>query len=528
MAKKDVKYIPDGRVLTRFFLDRNPVAIIQGPVGSGTSTACCHRIWHQANQQEPNAAGIRRSRWYIIRNTFNELKQTTLKTWKDWFEIEAGGALGEVKMTNPPEHFIKFPLPDGTVVDLEVIFLALDNEDDVKKLLSAEMTGVWFNEVQFSEKEIFDAAHSRAMQGRYPPLRDGGPTWKGVIADLNAPPEGHWIPYMRGDVPMPDDWTDEDRMGYEKPDDWSFYIQPAGLIEIIKDRRLVGYVENNLENRKEMKLRDPLAVAENTKWVPETYENLIKGKNKRWIDTFVMNRVGIYQAGEPVYQGYQDDIHVAKEPLRYNPHLPLVVGIDFARNPAMAAMQLLRSQLIVLGEYGVQNEAATTYAPLFKEWLMKKFPEAFKKGGPGIQFYGDPSGDSAGQGTDDTPYQIFRKHGMNVVPAPGDNNISLRVNTVQNQLNKMVDGAPGILLDPSCIQLKNGFNGGYHFARIKGTSAHHDHPNKRVRAADFHDGLQYGALGCGLGMEVLVGGSAPKPVKARRTKRYSLRGRSAR
>jgi hypothetical protein len=281
-------YRPDGAVLREFMLDRSPVSIIQGPVGSGTSTACCMKLWRLAMEQKPDRTGVRRTRWLIVRNTFNDLKGTTLKTWSYWFEQVAMGAMGEVKMTNPPNHQIAWPpgggvLEDGTRIEAEFIFLALDVEEDKRKLLSNEMTGIWFNEAQFTEKAVFDAARSRAQQGRYPPVLDGGPTWHGVICDLNAPPEGHWIPYMRGDIPFPEDWDDDMKREYEAPDTWKFFVQPPGLIEVIKDGRVVGYEEN--------------PKAENQKWLQEPYLKLIEGQSKAWIDTYVMNRVGFYRAG---------------------------------------------------------------------------------------------------------------------------------------------------------------------------------------------------------------------------------------
>ncbi|MGB1214976.1 MAG: hypothetical protein ACPG4X_16530 [Pikeienuella sp.] len=520
-----VRYVPDGRVLSDFFWSQRPVDIIQGPVGSGTSSACCHRIWRHSMEQAADSRGERRSRWYIVRNTFDQLKQTTIKTWKDWFENVVEGKYGQVKMTNPPEHTIRTTLEDGTTVILEVIFLSLDDEDDVKKLLSSEPTGVWFNEAQFTDKVIFDAAHGRAMQGRFPPKRDGGPTWKGVICDLNAPPEGHWIPYMRGDVPLPEEWTEDERVGYIRPKDWGFLVQPAGLIEIIKDRRIEKYVENTRANRIKHECRDVDAVAENMNWIDETYENLIKGKDKRYIDTYVMNRVGFYREGQPVYQGFHEDTHVARDPIARNPHLPLLVGLDFARYPAMVVCQVVRGQLIVLDEYGVENEAATTYAPLFKNRILKMFPDAFSPDGPGISFFGDPTGGSMGQGTDNTPFAIFRTHGMIVYPAPGNNSVELRISSVQGQLNKMVDGRPGLLVNKGCLTIKNGFEGGYHFARVRGTSGFHDKPNKRARPADYHDALQYASLGAGFGTEVLTGKrGGTKPTKARKRK-VSLRRR---
>jgi len=520
--KNSFQYIPDGKVITKFFWDRAPVSVIQGPVGSGTSTACCHKMWKISLEQKPDDAGIRRSRWLVVRNTYGELKGTTLKTWKYWFEEKALGAFGELRMSNPPNHHIKWDKPDGTIVDAEFIFLALDQDDDVRKLLSLECTGVWFNEAQFTDKAIFDAAHGRAMQGRYPPKLDGGPTWKGVLCDLNAPPEGHWIPYFRGDVPLPEDWDDDQRNEFKKPDNWNFYLQPSGLIEIVKDRKVIGYEENTPENRVANGL-DPTDAAENMKWLTETYSELIKGKAKSYVDTYVMNRIGMYKGGKPVYESFRPEIHVAKQKIDVIPHLPLIVGIDFARNPAMVVLQVIRGAVQILHEYGVINQAATSYAPLFKQRLIKHFPGFMTKDGPGIQYWGDPSGDSKGQGTDRTPFQIFNSNGMNVVAAPGNNSISLRLNAVQSVLDKMVDGGPALLVDPSCITIKAGFIAGYHYAKKKGTNSYHDEPNKQVTFADYHDALQYGCLGAGLGIAALtLDGNVPKPQK-RDKKPYSMK-----
>ncbi|WP_065331237.1 hypothetical protein [Tritonibacter mobilis] len=525
VKKNTFKYVPDGKVITEFFWDRSPVSIIQGPVGSGTSTACCHKMWKISLEQEPDATGVRRTRWLIVRNTYNELEETTIKTWTYWFEEKAQGLFGGIKMTKPPNHHIRWDAPDGTIVDAEFIFLALDKDEDVRKLLSLECTGIWFNEAQFTEKVIFDAAHGRAMQGRYPPKLDGGPTWKGVICDLNAPPEGHWIPYMRGDIPFPDDWDDDMRREYTPPDDWNFYLQPAGLIELIKDKKVVGYIENTRENRI-IKGLNPDGAAENTKWLTERYERLIQGKSKDYINTYVMNRIGLYKAGKAVYETFSQEAHIAKERLQPIPNLPLIVGLDFARNPAMVVIQVLRGAVRVLFEYGVVNQAATTYAPLFKTKLLQNFPEFFAPGGAGAKFWGDPSGDSKGQGTDKTPFQIFKTNGMNVIAAPGNNSISLRINAVQSALDKMVEGGPGFSLDSRCRVLKGGFLGGYHYAKIQGTNAYHEEPNKRVTFADYHDALQYACLGAGLGVQVLTGSDKPPQPQRMPKKSYSMkRGR---
>lgn len=536
MKREAFKYIPDGRVLAEFFLDKSPVTIIQGPIGSGTSTACCHKAFKLSLEQAPDKVGVRRTRWLFVRNTFDQLKQTTLKTWRFWFEEIAQGVFGEVKMTNPPNHHIKTRLPDGTSLDAEFIFLALDQEEDVRRLVSLECTGIWFNEMQFTDKTIFDTAHSRAMQGRYPPKLAGGPSWKGVIGDLNAPPEGHWIPYMRGDIPMPDEWDDEDRRQFIKPDDWNFYVQPPGLLEVVENGKIVGYEEN--------------PAAENMKWVDESYLALIKGKPKSWIDTYVMNRVGLYRAGKPVFETFRREIHVATDTIEYQPEWPLIVGLDFARNPAAAICQMIRGVLYVLDEFGMENVSAGDFAPMLRQRIMRKFPGALEtktydldalqkklgsvaaverhiqqenaKGAKRIQFYGDPTGGSRGQATDYTPFIIMAANGMPTIPAPGGNKLSVRLEAVSSLLGKMVSGTPALQISPGCIYIKNGMDGGYHFAKIKGQHRYHEEPMKD-RYSDYADSLQYACLGAGVGFTALAPSAKKSETHKMRKKKYTLR-----
>lgn len=505
---KMFQYEPDGAVLTDFFWARNEVDIIQGPFGSGTSTACLHKLWVISNEQRPDTRGIRKSRHLIIRNTFTELKETTLKTWSYWFEEIAQGQFGVLKSTNPPNHLIEWPLPDGTKIRAEFIFVSLDDEKDVQKLLSWEYTTAFFNEMQFNDKAIFDAAHGRAMMGRYPPVLDGGPTYKGIIGDMNAPAEGHWVPYMRGDVPLPLEWDDDKRKEYQNPKGWKFHVQPAGLIEIIENKRVVGYELN--------------PAAENQKWIQEPYTTIIKGKPKSWIDSYVMNRVGLYRQGKPVFESFRPEVHVSKERLRYTPEWPLIVGVDFARNPAAIMCQLIRGQMYVLDEFGMENVSAGTFAPLLKQRIMKSFPAAFKNG---IQFWGDPTGGSKGQATDNTPFQIFISNGMAAAAAPGNNVISIRLNAVEALLNKMVDGAPALLVDPMLRTFKAGMAGAYHFAKIQGQGGRHHETPYKDRFSDYCDAFQYACLGAGLGhMAINAGSDAPKPTRGRK-KKYSLRKR---
>jgi len=51
---------------------------------------------------------------------------------------------------------------------------------------------------------------------------------------------------------------------------------------------------------------------------------------------------------------------------------------------------------------------------------------------------------------------------MKVIPAK-TNNVSARINAVDEYLMRQVDGDPGFLVDPRCTQLKAAMMGGYRY-----------------------------------------------------------------
>jgi PBSX family phage terminase large subunit len=158
-----------------------------GPIGSGKSVSCCIEIFKQVCEQA-ESGGYRRSRWVIIRNTYRELIDTTMKTWFDWIPEDLG-----LLRKQDMEFNMEFALPDMTVVKAQILFRALDRPNDIKKLLSLELSGGWINEVREIPKAVLDMLIGRV--GRYPGTKQGvtpgGKRW-GVIMDTNPPDSDHW------------------------------------------------------------------------------------------------------------------------------------------------------------------------------------------------------------------------------------------------------------------------------------------------------------------------------------------------
>lgn len=179
---------------------------IIGPIGSGKSSAIiAGEVMWRGMRQQPDPQGRRRTRVVMIRNTYNELTTTTLKTFREWW----GYAVTTYRSDKPLSANIRIPLNDGTVMECEVIFLAMDKPEDVGKLRSLELTWGYVNEgSEIVDYEIFDALLERV--GRYPKKwtdgdgrKCGGPTWYGACIDTNAPDDEHWI-YRKFEVERPE------------------------------------------------------------------------------------------------------------------------------------------------------------------------------------------------------------------------------------------------------------------------------------------------------------------------------------
>jgi len=151
MTKVITKIQPQGEVLQKYFDSSSPVQIIIGPLGSGKTIQTCVKIPEIMRQQKPNIKGIRLSRWVAARNTYSELFTTTIKDW-----LECNGHLGEFNQGGrmPPTQYLRYGLADGTIVEAEMIFIAFDRPDHVKKARGIQATGIWLNETKEMPKAV--------------------------------------------------------------------------------------------------------------------------------------------------------------------------------------------------------------------------------------------------------------------------------------------------------------------------------------------------------------------------------------
>jgi hypothetical protein len=488
-------YEADGTVLWRFATSNNKVDVVQGPIGSGKTVAAFHRIARHAMQQEPSPRdGLRKTRWFIARNTFPELKRTTIKTWKRVFPPNL---YGEVKMGSPLRHDIAF----GDV-RMEVDFLALDDEDDIAKLRSADYTGGMFHEVQYIDLPVFREGRSRT--NRFPEESDGGATWHGIIADANAPDEDHWLAQMTDQVDLPEGLTVEERRALQWPSNWGFFQQAPAVVKIRSARGEFIRHEVNLD-------------AENLRWLASDYYlDLLDGNTDDWVRNRLGNETILVVDGSPVWPMFRRDFHVARDALRPVPGYDVLVWLDFGRVfPAALFAQEVNGRINVQYEMLGFNEGATIFAPRVKRFLAQNYE------GYSYRCVGDPKGRDKGQATEQSAYDVFRGHGMPVTPAPVKlNDISTRVEAVAFALNDNPAGVNRLVISPLCRTLIVGMAGRYHLVREEGGEL----KPKKDKYSNLCDCLQYGCLALGEGRRMTgqpaIGDVKPvKVYKGRQTMR---------
>jgi len=449
--KKEIRYRASPALWT-FHQDDSFVRGVMGPVGSGKSTACCWELFRRLQEQEPGPDGIRRSRWAVVRNTYRELSDTTVKTWLDWFD-DVGDFINQ-----DMAHRIKF-----ADVEAELLFRALDRPADVKKLLSLELTGAWVNEAREVPRAVVDMLQGRV--GRYPSKREGGPTWLGVIMDTNPPDSDHWWYRLFEEV---------------APDGWRLFRQPSGR----------GADAENLEN------------------LPDRYyDRLQAGKDDEWIAVYVDGEYGFISEGRPVYPEFRDHLHVAKESIEVLDGTPVVIGIDFGLTPAAVFGQRdVRGRWRWIHELVTEDMGAVRFGELLQNEMASRFPACE------FQVWGDPAGDQRAQTDETTPFQILRARGIKARPAPS-NDFTLRRESVATPLSRLVDGEPGLLISPSCTTLRKAMGGGYCYKRVQvtGDERFHDKPDKN-QYSHVADAAQYLMLGAGEGRAILKH-HTPGPTK---------------
>lgn len=447
MAIRIRKYAiaPEDRVLRSYFFNREYFSGLAGPVGGGKTLASLQRFVWFAKQQKPHPVdNVRRTRWVSLRLTYRELERTTLKTWNEWWPRDIGewrgGANGE-----PATHKISFGLPDNTSVDMEIIFAAVGETDIVQFAGGFEVTGFHLGEAA----DHFDEVPKKMLErvGRYPRVDKSvgfeGATWSGGWCDFNMPDYGHWIERDLFTQPLPG---------------WKAFRQPGGL-----DRD-----------------------AENLANLPggrKYYERMSKSMPDYQKRRFVDNQFGFSRTGKPVYPEYDPFRHRSNMTLDPVRGRRIVAGVDQGRKPACTWQdkQIIPfPQLRILRELAAQGVDGETFGRMCGDFAHEQFP------GVHIDYVLDPAAwniTDTSKDDDDVWMNLF-KLGLGdrgtIVKAPNFKRAARERNIRSAMKDSLGPDKPGLLIDPSCQMVHDGFLNNF---RFKKTSA----PGRPDRFSDEVD-----------------------------------------
>lgn len=440
-------------------------------VGTGKSVMMIQELLRRGFNQDPGADGVRRTRMGLVRATYPSLRTTTVKTFSQWVPP----LLSPVRQTAPMTARFTGALPDGTHFDMEFIFIALENAQDVQKLKSMEFTMIFINEAREVAFEVYDTCKERV--GRFPTLDPltgiGGCTYSGVIFDSNPPGEDHWIAKL-------------DRNPTESS---KIFHQPSPFIEKVNTKGEIEYHDNplaeNLEylNQKPMQNGVPWTMEQRRAFGYEYYRRMLDGKPKHYIDTEIMGKYGSNFDGRPVYQEYWADDMVCSYPLEAKYGYPVILGIDTTGlNPAVAFGQL------EVGVLQIKHELLALDMPfvpfvrdVLKPFLAQHYP------GCQVVAYTDPA-NPRDSNRGETPVQVLRQYGIQAQNAP-TNKFKARLDSVISFLQRR----GGLLIDKRCEKIIDGFRGGYHYRPLKISGVGQTFSSEPVKNEFSHlaDAVQY-------------------------------------
>lgn len=408
---------------------------IVGPLGSGKSLGCIMELVRRMSEQAPDANGIRPTRFVIVRNTLPQLKQTVLADIKEH--------LSEIINFKVTDSTIYFDLKceDGTQIKSEWLLIPLDTTEDVKRLLSLQLTGAWIEEFREVDYSIVSPLIGRL--GRFPSIARVKYSWKGIIGSSNPFPEGSL-------------W--HENLVLNLPEDWDFFHQPGGL----SDR------------------------AENVEHLPKGYyQDLMRGATQEFIDVHVHSKFGEDRSGQAVFsRSYVHDFHSTPETLVI-PEKTFVLGADFARSPAVLIAQIDPvGRLLVHKELFFEGIGTEQF---YKEHVI---PELYNNFPGECYIIGDPSGVAKSDNNEESTFDVLRRLGLSAVPAPS-NRIDPRIRAVEERLAQNIGGKSAVLISrKGCPMLIRALRGEYKFKRKKDGQLQPE-PDKIRPWADLADAFQY-------------------------------------
>ena len=472
-----------GPVGRAFLHDKSLFPLIMGPVGSAKTTMCIARAVMATLWQEPGQDGVRRSRGVIIRDTYPNLKETTVQSWHQWFPKE----LGEWSGDSPFTHRLAFGISRPRDVQIEAVFMAIGDRRVEDVLRGSEWTWGWLNEADRLSPAVAQFLLGR-LRWRSP---KGGGGWVGLWADCNAPDTDNWVYKW---------FVDREATGELGEGNLTFHRQPGGRSPAAEN------LGNLLGGR-------------------TYYDRQMIGASKDYVRRMIDNEFGAVRNGMPVFPEFQDSMHVSAEDVAPAAGLPLIVAADAGLTPAAVIGQVMPDgQLRILDELvfwiedgqQLDRTGPRAFGRALRALLQARFP--------GMEVAHAACDPAAGKGTDGSiedlswmqQASIEAKLRFRPAPCP-DNSLAVRLEAVRRPLLRTLEGQrPGLLISRRAKTLRRAMNSGYVYRRTALAGGDGRYSNEPVKNQFSHiaDAAQYFCLAAGEGRAAISGRAdgAPPPV----------------
>ena len=458
--------------------DPSFMRVVVGPAGSAKTSGLVAYTLYLAMQQKPGNDKVRRVRTAILRQTYQQLVKATVTTLRTIL-----GGVATITDGKPPTGFARLPLPDGTTLEWELMFFALDSANARDDALGMECTNMLVDEISsVTDEELLQLFMSRI--GRYPSLTygDRNDFIATCLAATNGPKENHFLAdYNSGKHKEKFDAIAE-QIGRPY---FKLFQQPPALV-LQADGTYA-----------------PNPAAENVKNLPGGYGYYFAQLNNSadHIEAYVMGRFVPLSTGQVVYRNFRHNLHVvqqAKFMAQWGKKGRIGLSFDFGRTPVcLVWVDRPGGGIVIVDEFMAEDVSIDgLWANVVRPGLMERYPACIA-GREGFTT-GDPAGADETQATDQSPYSVLTGHGLNI-EFPGDgrkDRLEPRIEAVRQRLSRLdaITGEPMLQITDNCTFLISALMTTYVYQEIKGAKgSFSDVPVKHHRfwCSDLANAVEY-------------------------------------
>lgn len=383
----------------------------------------------------------------VLRDTWTNLHRTTMTTLR---ELAAGG-LAVTWLQDGTEAI----LGNGLV---HCLFFGLDRAAEVVKLQGLGIGVLWIEEPAPAldvsggiPAEVFGVGATSLRQ-------PGVEGW--VQITMNPPDADHWVLSVAR------------RLRELAPHYRTLHRFPVQLFRIPKGENVFYAAARRVENRLALEATGRLDL----------------------IDRLVEGRVGQVQLGESVVPEYNDDLHVASEPLPILETEPLIRLYDFGLTPSVVWTQVMPSGAWhLLGAIQGVNVGIEQLI----ETQLKPWESAYCPTHPaGFRDIGDPSGRQREQSNSERTAALAVEARLHTTFEAGPVFWPERRDALRAVFSRLVRGHPMVVVDPEATLIRRALRGGWHYPK-DGLGKITATVEAAKRASGLHDhighALSYGA-----------------------------------